>query len=301
MPAPKSRKDSPGLSVPEMREEVWATLRQIASSQKEERRLRVEAIEQARKERAADAKAFSEMFAKARAEDEARRKEDEVRRQEDEVRRQAEAKALAKALAKTRAEDEARRQAEAKAFAEARAKEAAKQEAADARRREEFARQQAVAAREMRELDASLKRLSDAAGGYMTNGGHILENAVRDALKRRGGVGRIKGRVIGPLQKIGEYDGAVLNGRATVLLEVKRGLRADDVRKFVRKTLPRFVKEWPDLTAKRKVYGALAFQLADDETRALARESGLMLLQVGERKGVKVLNPDPSKLRPLAG
>ena len=298
MPAPKSRKDSPGLSVPEMREEVWATLRQIASSQKEERRLRVEAIEQARKERAADAKAFSEMFAKARAEDEARRKEDEAQRKAE---AKAEAKAFAKALAKTRAEDEARRQAEAKAFAEARAKEAAKQEAADARRREEFARQQAVAAREMRELDASLKRLSDAAGGYMTNGGHILENAVRDALKRRGGVGRIKGRVIGPLQKIGEYDGAVLNGRATVLLEVKRGLRADDVRKFVRKTLPRFVKEWPDLTAKRKVYGALAFQLADDETRALARESGLMLLQVGERKGVKVLNPDPSKLRPLAG
>ena len=97
------------------------------------------------------------------------------------------------------------------------------------------------------------------------------------------------------------YPAVVLGDQRTLVVEILLEPRREDVRKFADKTLPKFSQDFPDLTAKRKVYGALAFQLADDETRALARESGLMLLQVGERKGVKVLNPDPSKLRPLAG
>ena len=179
-----------------------------------------------------------------------------------------------------------------------RAESAKRREAEDRRRAEYVARSE----KEMAELRRGLASLNKSTGDYVRNSGHILERDVMDKIKRDKGVGPVKGKVLGPLKKEGEYDGAVINGRETVVLEIKRNLKLGDVRKFLDKQIPRFVRDFPDLTDGRKVYGAVAFQLDADDGKAvkLARENGLMLVQINSRRGIKVLNPD-AQLRNIAG
>ena len=176
----------------------------------------------------------------------------------------------------------------------------------DAKAREQEAKIRAEAAAEakkdMKELRQTVAGIGKRTGDFMENTGRILERSVLERMRRNGGIGQVKGKVLGPLKKEGEYDAAVINGRQTVLVEVKRNLKLKDVREFLRR-LPRFAAEFPDLAADRKVYGALAFELDADDGKAaeLARENGLMLAQVSDHKGMKVLNPDPAQLRPLGG
>ena len=155
----------------------------------------------------------------------------------------------------------------------------------------------------MAELRRIVSGIGKRTGDFMENSGRILERGVLDDMRREKGVGPVKGEILAPLKKRGEYDAAVINGKQTVLVEIKRNLRLKDVRDFMRRRLPRFVEEFPDLAAGRKVYGALAFELDADNGLALelARESGLMLIQVSDRKRMKVLNPDTDALRPFAG
>ena len=171
----------------------------------------------------------------------------------------------------------------------------------------EIKREVAAYIRESKAGTASLRRSMEGfnkrAGNFMENTGRILEREVVEKMKRKGGVGPVKGKVMGPLKKEGEYDGVVVNGEATLVLEVKRALLVKDVQEFLHHRLPRFVEEFPDLAAGRKVYGALAFELEGDEGKAakLARENGLLLVQIGARKKMTILNPDPAELRPIAG
>ena len=171
----------------------------------------------------------------------------------------------------------------------------------------EIKREVAAYIRESKAGTASLRRsvegFNKRAGNFMENTGRILEREVVEKMKRKGGIGPVKGEVYGQLKKRGEYDGVVVNGEATLVLEVKRALLVKDVQEFLHHRLPRFVEEFPDLAAGRKVYGALAFELEGDEGKAaeLARENGLLLVQVGARKKMTVLNPDPAELRPIAG
>ena len=179
-----------------------------------------------------------------------------------------------------------------------RAESAKRREAEDRRRAEYVARSE----KEMAELRRGLASLNKSTGDYVRNSGHILERDVMDKIKRDKGIGPVKGKVYEGLKKEGEYDGAVINGRETVVLEIKRNLKLGDVRKFLDKQIPRFVRDFPDLTDGRKVYGAVAFQLDADDGKAvkLARENGLMLVQINSRRGIKVLNPD-AQLRNIAG
>ena len=173
--------------------------------------------------------------------------------------------------------------------------------------RAEAKKEHAAYVRENRAGIASLRRsmegLNKRAGNFMENTGRILEREVVEKMKRKGGIGPVKGEVYGQLKKRGEYDGAVVNGEAALVLEVKRALLVKDVQEFLHHRLPRFVEEFPDLAEGRKVYGALAFELEGDEGKAakLARENGLLLVQVGARKKMTVLNPDIAELRPIAG
>ena len=173
--------------------------------------------------------------------------------------------------------------------------------------RGELKREVAAYIRESKAGTASLRRsvegFNKRAGNFMENTGRILEREVVEKMKRKGGIGPVKGEVYGQLKKRGEYDGAVVNGETALVLEVKRALLVKDVQEFLHHRLPRFVEEFPDLAAGRKVYGALAFELEGDEGKAakLARENGLLLVQVGARKRMKVLNPDIAELRPIAG
>ena len=177
--------------------------------------------------------------------------------------------------------------------------ESAKRREAEDRRRAEYV---ARSEKEMAALRRNIDGIGKNSGDYMRNSGHILERDVMDKIKRDRGIGPVKGKVYEGLKKEGEYDGAVINGRETVVLEIKRNLKLGDVRKFLDKQIPRFVRDFPDLTDGRKVYGAVAFQLDADDGKAvkLARENGLMLVQINSRRGIKVLNPD-AQLRNIAG
>ena len=156
---------------------------------------------------------------------------------------------------------------------------------------------------DMAELRRTVEGIGKRTGDFMENTGRILEQDVLDKMRRNGGVGPVKGKVMGPVKKDGEYDGVVVNGEATLVLEIKRKLLLSDVREFLRHRLPRFAREFPDLAEGRKIYGAMAFELEGDKGEAaeLARKNGLLLVQVGARKRMKVLNPDPAELRPIAG
>ena len=194
-----------------------------------------------------------------------------------------------------RAEGEKRRDAEAQ-----RREAEAKAEAE--RRAEAEAKRDAKVEKEMAALRRNIDGIGKNSGDYMRNTGRILERDVMAKIKRDRGIGPVKGKVYEGLKKEGEYDGAVINGRETVVLEIKRNLKLGDVRKFLDKQIPRFVRDFPDLTDGRKVYGAVAFQLDADDGKAvkLARENGLMLVQINSRRGIKVLNPD-AQLRNIAG
>ena len=265
-PSAAPRRPETSAEMREMMGEIWTLLL-------EERRIRVE-------------------DAKARAKE--REEEAQARAKEREER------------AKERAEEAQVRAKEREEEAQVRAKEREEEAQIRAKEREEWAKEREKAAKEaekeMKDLRRTVAGIGKRTGDFMANTGRILERDIVAGMKRDGGIGHVKGKVLGPLKKEGEYDGAVINGRETVVVEVKRNLRLKDVRDFLRRRVPRFAKEFPDLAAGRKVYGALAFQLDADDGQAveLARESGLMLAQISSKKRMKILNPDPAKLRPLA-
>ena len=275
-PAPKTMEE-----MREMMGEIWALLF-------EERRVRLESDRR-------HAKALEESdrrHAEALKEADERRSESDRRHAEamkESDRRHAEA---LKESDKLRAESD-RRHAEA-------LKESDKRQAEADKRHAEYVRQSEV---NLTRLERTVEGIGKRTGDFMDNTGHILERDVVDKMKRKGGIGPVKGEVYGPLKKRGEYDGVVVNGEAALVLEVKRNLLLKDVREFLGRRLPRFAEDFPDLAAGRKVYGALAFELEGDKGQAaeLARENGLLLVQVGARKRMTVLNPDPAELRPIAG
>ena len=260
-------------TMEEMREmmgEIWALLF-------EERRVRLESDRR-------HAKALEESD---RRHAEALKEADERRAESD--RRHAEAM-----------KESDRRHAEALEESDRRHAEADKRQAEADKRHAEYVRRSEVS---MTRLERTVEGIGKRTGDFMENTGHILEQEVVGKVRRKGGLGPVKGKVMGPLKGEGEYDGVVVNGEAALVLEVKRNLLLKDVREFLERRLPRFAEDFPNLAAGRKVYGALAFELEGDKGQAaeLARENGLLLVQVGARKRMTVLNPDPAGLRPIAG
>ena len=260
-------------TMEEMREmmgEIWALLF-------EERRVRLESDRR-------HAKALEESD---RRHAEALKEADERRAESD--RRHAEAM-----------KESDRRHAEALEESDRRHAEADKRQAEADKRHAEYVRRSEVS---MTRLERTVEGIGKRTGDFMENTGHILEQEVVGKVRRKGGLGPVKGKVMGPLKGEGEYDGVVVNGEAALVLEVKRNLLLKDVREFLERRLPRFAEDFPGLAAGRKVYGALAFELGGDKGQAaeLARENGLLLVQVGARKRMTVLNPDPAELRPIAG
>ena len=203
-----------------------------------------------------------------------------------------------------RAEGEKRRdEAAAKREAEAQRREAEAKAEAE-RRAEAEARHDAQVKKEMAALRRSIDGIGKNTGDFARNTGRILERDVLAKIKHDGGIGPVKGGLLSrpEREETGEYDGVIINGQETVVLEIKRNLLLKDVRKFLDKQLPRFVREFPALARGRKVYGALAFQLDADNGKAvdLARENGLMLVRINSRRRIEVLNPDTAQLRNIA-
>ena len=92
-----------------------------------------------------------------------------------------------------------------------------------------------------------------------------------------------------------EYDGVLRCPRAVVLLEFKRRLTCEHVRKFMREQLPGFRRDFPDLVAGKTLYGAVAGATLSDATQSLARKNGLFAIRLPANRRAEVLN---DKARP---
>ena len=165
-----------------------------------------------------------------------------------------------------------------------------------------------------RKLEETMEKIGITTGRYADNSGRILEEEVAAQVKRGGGIGWMRAqaedvhpnvtRNEGPLR--GECDLLVVNGNAAMAVEVKRVLRAEDVRKFVEK-LPRIRNLFPVLVGGRVLYGAMAFALEEkekkprDQVRQAAEEAGILLVHVTGKSGLEiVVNPDREKLLAVA-
>ena len=223
-------------------------------------------------------------------------------------------------MEKRQAEDEARRAVEEKKRAVEEKKRAVeeKKRAAD-RAADRVAQEErwAKADQETAALKASLAKLEDLHGNYTRNTGRILEEEVIAMAQRKKRLGwmRYDEAVANYVKfrdgrKIGEFDLIVLNGRELIVLEIRRVLRADAVRKFVDKRLKSFCADCPEYASGRTVYGGMVYQTeerarGDGEADApapseLARREGLMLIHAVGKSGLELINADPARLRPAS-
>ena len=121
-----------------------------------------------------------------------------------------------------------------------------------------------------------------------------LDKFIRDTGNRWGKLGEnlVKGNLTKKLKKKGikiekiitnakfsniEFDIIAINGKETVVLEVKSTLDPSDVEKF-KKNIEQFKTLWPEFKDK-KVYGAMAFLLKSNRhAESLAEKEGFFVI-----------------------
>ena len=146
-------------------------------------------------------------------------------------------------------------------------------------------------ARRMRETDQLIKRQARAADRRMDkldelfNGqwGKLIESLVEGdltGLLQRRGIA-VQHTVTNPRQNYGErrweFDIVAINGEEVVVVEVKTTLRVPDIDRFVGR-----LNEFPDLMpeyASRRIYGAVAYLKAYQESDVRAERLGLFVIR----------------------
>ena len=190
------------------------------------------------------------------------------------------------------------------------AKTAASLEQAAAREAEREEQQKKMEARR----DARLDKLVKLAGGSDNNTGRSLEQEVIARVKRDGKIAWMRAdkvyhnlRAFAKRRTIGEYDLVVINGAEAMVVEIKRVLRAHEVRKFAEKSLAKFRERFPEIAGDRVIYGAVAFSLEEENPDAqeaamrAAENAGLLLIRAVGKTGLEFLNPDREQLRTVGG
>ena len=159
------------------------------------------------------------------------------------------------------------------------------------RRQQETDRQMQETDRRLHETDQLLTRQARAAKQRMDkleglfNGqwGKLMESLVEGDL-----VGLLQQRdivvrhtVTNPRQNYGErrweFDLVAINGEEVVVVEVKTSLRVPDVDRFIRR-----LNEFPELMpeyAERRIYGAVAYLKAYQESDVRAERLGLFVIR----------------------
>ena len=164
---------------------------------------------------------------------------------------------------------------------------------------------------EWRKTEAAMRKMGVNSGRHEENSGRILEEEVAAQVRRDGRIAWMRADDVHSnvvhddgLTR-GECDLVVVNGDEAMAVEVKRVLRAEDVRKFS-ELLPRLREFFPRLVENRVLYGALAFALEEkkeevrDSVRKKAEDAGLLLIHLVGDSELKILNPDREKLRAVA-
>ena len=146
-------------------------------------------------------------------------------------------------------------------------------------------------ARRMQETDQLIKRQTRAADRRMDkldelfNGqwGKLIESLVEGDLVRllqQRGIA-VQHTVTNPRQNYGErrweFDIVAINGEEVVVVEIKTTLRVPDVDRFIGR-----LNEFPDLMpeyASRRIYGAVAYLKANQESDVRAERLGLFVIR----------------------
>ena len=161
------------------------------------------------------------------------------------------------------------------------------------RRFEEEMRQRQI------ERDRDWKKITGEWGRFNNDEGGMVEYEGVAALRDLPEIGGMPVEEVVHSLKLAkkgrEYDGVLRCPRAVVLLEFKRRLTCEHVRKFMREQLPGFRRDFPDLVAGKTLYGAVAGATLSDATRTLARKNGLFAIRLPANRRAEILN---DKARP---
>ena len=129
---------------------------------------------------------------------------------------------------------------------------------------------------QMKRTDVKLdKFIGDTGNRWGKLGENLVKGSLVERLKERG----IKvEKVITNAKFSGvEFDIIAINGKETVVVEVKATLDPSDVEKF-KKNIEKFKTLWPEFK-KKTVYGAMAFLLrANRQAESLAEEQGFFVI-----------------------
>ena len=129
---------------------------------------------------------------------------------------------------------------------------------------------------QMKRTDVKLdKFIGDTGNRWGKLGENLVKGSLVERLKERG----IKvEKVITNAKFSGvEFDIIAINGKETVVVEVKATLDPSDVDKF-KKNIEKFKILWPEFK-KKTVYGAMAFLLkANRQAESLAEEQGFFVI-----------------------
>ena len=185
-----------------------------------------------------------------------------------------------------------RREREERVAASRRFDEEMRQERAErlaaSRRFEEEMRQRQI------ERDAEWKKITGEWGRFNNDEGGMVEYEGVSALRDLAEIGGMRVAAVfpapPPAKKGREYDGIIFCPSALVLLEFKRRLTADAVRRFMEEQLPAFRADFPALLGDNALYGAVAGATIDDDVRELAEKSGIFVLRVPANRRAVVVN-----------
>ena len=86
-----------------------------------------------------------------------------------------------------------------------------------------------------------------------------------------------------------EYDGVIYCRNAMVLLEFKRRLTGEHVRKFLDSQLPEFIRDFLPVANGHALYGAVVGAVIDDDARKLAEENGLFAIRIPANRRAEIL------------
>ena len=166
---------------------------------------------------------------------------------------------------------------------------------------------------EWRKTEEAMREIGVVSGRHAENTGRLLEQELIAQVERDGKIAWMAADEIFPRLKrrvkrrvVDEFDLFIVNGEEAMLVEVKRVLRAGDVRQFAETDLESFRRHFAGMVGDRVLYGALAFALEDadeevrEQVRKKAEDAGILLIHLVGESNMKILNPDREKLRAVA-
>ncbi|MGI9348045.1 MAG: hypothetical protein ACR2PV_08660 [Gammaproteobacteria bacterium] len=145
-----------------------------------------------------------------------------------------------------------------------------------------------------REFEKQMKAIRSEYGDYTKRDSIILEDEFLAALQEKKQVGNIHlDYVRVRVSNVHEYDLVGVNGRATVVGEIKRHFRVKDVKEFVDKLSRHFAKDLPEY-ARPKIYGMVAGESITEAAAVSAKKCGLFILRL-KNKALVVENSKNAK------